>query len=179
MVSVQVWKPSGQNTGHVSLSVWPTGYISWWPDLSKKFLSAPGEAKRSLSEDESEEGRPADFLVRIARLDEKAILYFWEGFQLHKRDWELYHQNCARVVVLALKAGGADDRIGMMASARRKLAPATAVLSPLVAYNIATMQGIATAFEGDGLTVGYRWADWFTPVWTPMDALVYAQSISP
>jgi hypothetical protein len=177
MVTVHVWKPSGQNTGHASLSIDVTGYISWWPDLSKKFLKAPGDPRRKLSDDESEEGRKADHQVQIARLDESAIALWWEKFERQGLDWELHDLNCAHVVVLALKAGGADERIGMLAAAKRKLGPATSVMSPLIAYNISTIHGIATAFQGDGLTIGYRWADWFTPVWTPMDALRYAQSI--
>jgi hypothetical protein len=179
MVSVHVWKPSGQNTGHASLSAGPSGYISWWPDSSKKFLSAPGDPRQKLSDDEAEEGKAADFQVLIARLDENAILRWWENFERQKGDWELYNLNCAHVVVLALKAGGADERIGVLSHVKRSLAPATAIASPLIAYNIATIHGIVTAFQGDGLTIGYRWADWFTPVWTPMDALRYAQSISP
>ena len=176
MVSVYVWRPGGQNTGHASLLVEPT-YISWWPDSSKKFLSAPGEPKRTLAEDTSEEGHPPDWTVQIHGLDEGAMRRFWEGFLLMRHDWQLHNLNCAKAVVLALKAGGADDRIGMGASLRRNLAPITAFVSPLIAYNIAGVQGIATAFQGDGFTIGYRGADWFTPVWTPLDALRYAQSI--
>ena len=90
MVTVHVWKPSGQNTGHASLSVGSATYISWWPDTSKKFLKAPGDPRRGLTYDEQEEGRKADFGVEIGGLDEGAILRWWEDFERQKREWELH-----------------------------------------------------------------------------------------
>lgn len=130
MVTVYVWKPERfylKSKGHAALLVTggdPSGsvYISWWPGVTagtavsrsaERLQAVVGGVRRavhrSLQDDmlSTAEGRPPDYRIPIAGLDETKIKSFWHRWLLEGHYQGLLF-SCATTVGQALKEGGGD-----------------------------------------------------------------------
>ena len=131
MATLYVWLPrySGPqkgNVGHASLELDrnPPDYISWWPSGAAS-LTDPATAsfeRSSYQQDVGAEGAPPDHRLSITCLDEAAMGGWWQRVSFDGRatpyrdqfwpktsHYHLYHTNCANVVALAMRIGGAEQ----------------------------------------------------------------------
>jgi hypothetical protein len=130
MVRVYVWKFAGSAVGwgHASMEVLQRHhrdrtYISWWPSPAGRepkfngslnvrvpelrlIYSAPAIKERTYEQDCADESGGPDRTVPIIRLDETAILKFWNKLRTGKDpNWRTLTRNCSTTVAHALHAG--------------------------------------------------------------------------
>ena len=114
MVNVYIWENNifnhGDAYGHASIQIITsskTQYISWRPaDGNSKSAEAIG---RGVSADMylayHQEIRPAETNIKLSRLDETAMLSYWNSWQTPDKRYQLFKQNCSHVVAELLTVG--------------------------------------------------------------------------
>ena len=136
MAMLCVWLPkySGAqkgNVGHASLLLdrGASGYISWWPDnesAGPKEPASPSFSRMTYQDDLELEGGNPDRILSIDCLNEIQIQSWWErvsydgqAIPYRRQFWpetdhyHLFKTNCANIVALAMRAGGAESFVSM------------------------------------------------------------------
>jgi len=201
MIQVYVWNPRGLNVGHAAAQIGPAsdrdGYVSWWPTNEERWKESQAGAAPTFEDDVRSEGdRQPDSVRTVARLDEGAAKRWWQALRARRGQYSGMNQNCAWAVIMALKAGGADDRIqwdGSLARYNIPLAIATPHLCAAAVITIIGQRAAGTASNIVERTFGVQspavndflqsskptvaFADHCTTIWTPADADRYAAAI--
>lgn len=203
MIRVYVWNPHGQNVGHAAAQIGPAsdrdGYVSWWPggQNGESWLKSQAGAAPTFEDDVRSEGdRQPDSVCTVARLDEGAAKRWWQALRARRGQYSGTNQNCAWAVIMALKAGGADERIrwnGSLARCNIPLGIATPHLCAAAFITIVGQQAAGAASNVVERTFGIQsgavndflqssrptmaFADHCTTIWTPADADRYAAAI--
>lgn len=170
MITVNAWYPHGDNVGHASAQIGNHAYVSWWPSGAHWKQRQPGLDNTFEGDVRSEADRQPDERVHVRRLDEVAAAAWWRALLDARGQYQAAGQNCAWAVISALKAGGADERIGWTHALSKYNVPLGVLAPGLCALALAPAAAGAARQK-----IG--WVNHCTPFWTPADAIAYAKAI--
>lgn len=103
MVTVNVWFPTADNIGHASVTV-GSEYISVWPgSLGAALIVGKGEL-HTYAQDLADEGGSPGYVKKIEKLNENAILNWWNEFK-KTPVYSFQFINCMHTVGTALCIG--------------------------------------------------------------------------
>lgn len=117
MVNVYIWKSTiSEAAGHAALEIVTrhrTEYVSWHPKDAPKIPSyqetfgegVDSHLSESYRSEVREKGRQADYVIELSRINERAMLEFWDEWRKKNARFQLLKQNCSHVVSKLLMAG--------------------------------------------------------------------------
>lgn len=115
LLTVHIWRPQPGTMGHASLTLEDGTHISWWPNNpnADKNTDAPANPNQRYdgpgNSDVNLEGRNPDVNIKLNKLDEKAIKEWWEKYKSDPKHTWNRKDNCSRIALSALEAGGLPD----------------------------------------------------------------------
>ncbi|RZB39336.1 hypothetical protein BDFB_011435, partial [Asbolus verrucosus] len=105
-MKVYLWKPKGNNAGHLSLKLSDGTYISFWPEENLQLKRKKRSGSRRYADDVAAEGRNPDEILNLPEdiVDQANIKTWWSDY-VGRSGHHLLTENCALVVREALMAG--------------------------------------------------------------------------